>query len=51
MPIVSPAIVLSTRQEAFCRRYTVSGNAANAARWIGCALQDHEDFAFEHDKT
>ena len=35
MPIIAPAIALSTRQEAFCRHYTVSGNAADAARQAG----------------
>ena len=32
MPIIDPAIALSTRREAFCRHYTASGNAADAAR-------------------
>ena len=35
MPIIDPAIALSTRQEAFCRHYAVSGNAADAARQAG----------------
>ena len=35
MPIIDPAIALSTRQEAFCRHYAVSGNAAGAARQAG----------------
>ncbi len=35
MPIIDPAIALSTRQEAFCRHYAVSGNAADAARRAG----------------
>ena len=35
MPIVQPAIALSARQEAFCRHYAVSGNAADAARQAG----------------
>ena len=35
MPIIDPAIALSTRQEAFCRHYTASGNAADAARRAG----------------
>ena len=35
MPIIQPAIALSTRQEAFCRHYAVSGNAADAARQAG----------------
>ncbi len=38
MPIIDPAVALSTRQEAFCRHYAVSGNAAGAARQTGCAL-------------
>ncbi len=33
----APAIALSTRQEAFCRHYAVSGNAAGAARQAGYA--------------
>ena len=37
MPIIDPAIALSTRQEAFCRHYAVSGNAAGAARQSGYA--------------
>ncbi len=37
MPIVDPAVALSTRQEAFCRHYAVSGNAADAARQAGYA--------------
>ncbi len=35
MPIIDPAVALSTRQEAFCRHYAVSGNAADAARQAG----------------
>ena len=35
MPIIDPAVALSTRQEAFCRHYTASGNAADAARQAG----------------
>ena len=35
MPLIDPAIALPTRQEAFCRHYTVSGNAADAARQAG----------------
>ncbi len=35
MPIIQPAVALSTRQEAFCRHYAVSGNAADAARQAG----------------
>ena len=47
MPIIQPAVALSTRQEAFCRHYAASGNAADAARQAairtlrrqtGCAL-------------
>ena len=35
MPFIDPAVALSTRQEAFCRHYTASGNAADAARQAG----------------
>ena len=35
MPIIDPAVALSTRQEAFCRHYAASGNAADAARQAG----------------
>ena len=35
MPIIQPAVALSTRQEAFCRHYATSGNAADAARQAG----------------
>ncbi len=35
MPIIDPTVALSTRQEAFCRHYAVSGNAADAARRAG----------------
>ena len=35
MPIIDPTVALSTRQEAFCRHYAVSGNAADAARHAG----------------
>ena len=35
MPIIEPAVALSTRQEAFCRHYATSGNAADAARQAG----------------
>ena len=48
MPIIQPAVALSSRQEAFCRHYAASGNAADAtrqagysgrsARQTGCAL-------------
>ncbi len=37
MPLIDPAVALSTRQEAFCRHYAVSGNAADAARQAGYA--------------
>ena len=37
MPLLDPAVALSTRQEAFCRHYTASGNAADAARQAGYA--------------
>ena len=35
MPIIDPNVALSSRQEAFCRHYAVSGNAADAARRAG----------------
>ena len=35
MPVIDPTVALSTRQEAFCRHYAVSGNAADAARQAG----------------
>ena len=35
MPIIRPAIALSTRQEAFRRHYATSGNAADAAERAG----------------
>ena len=35
MPIIDPTIALSSRQEAFCRHYVTSGNAADAARQAG----------------
>ena len=35
MPFIDPAVAPSTRQEAFCRHYTASGNAADAARQAG----------------
>ena len=35
MPIIQPAVALSSRQEAFCRHYAASGNAADAARQAG----------------
>ena len=35
MSIIEPAVALSTRQEAFCRHYAASGNAADAARRAG----------------
>ncbi len=37
MPIIDPTVALSTRQEAFCRHYAASGNAADAARQAGYA--------------
>ena len=37
MPLIDPTVALSTRQEAFCRHYAVSGNAADAARQAGYA--------------
>ena len=37
MPFLDPTLSLSTRQEAFCRHYTASGNAADAARRAGYA--------------
>ena len=39
MPLLDPAAALSTRQEAFCRHYAVSGNAADAARRAGYAVR------------
>ena len=42
MPIIDPAIALSTRQEAFCRRYAVSGNAADCARKAGQGVSGHD---------
>ena len=39
MPLIDPALALSTRQEAFCRHYTASGNAADAARRAGYAAR------------
>ena len=35
MPIIDPTVALAARQEAFCRHYAVSGNAADAARRAG----------------
>ncbi len=35
MPFIEPDVALSTRQEAFCRHYAASGNAADAARQAG----------------
>ena len=35
MPIIDPTVALAARQEAFCRHYAVSGNAADAARQAG----------------
>ena len=37
MPLLDPTLCLSSRQEAFCRHYTASGNAADAARRAGYA--------------
>ena len=37
MPILNPTVSLSTRQEAFCRHFVASGNAAAAARQAGYA--------------
>ncbi len=37
MPVLDPTLSLSSRQEAFCRHYTASGNAADAARRAGYA--------------
>ena len=37
MPIIQPAIALSSRREAFCRHFVASGNAADAARRAGFA--------------
>ena len=37
MPLLDPTLSLSSRQEAFCRHYTASGNAADAARRAGYA--------------
>ena len=37
MPILNPTVALSTRQEAFCRHFVASGNAAAAARRAGYA--------------
>ena len=62
MPIIDPAIALSTRQEAFCRHYAASGNAADAARQAGRALLERSwigdkdwagdgEFAPGHNKT
>ena len=42
MPIIDPAIALSTRQEAFCRRYAVSGNTADCARKAGQGVSGHD---------
>ncbi len=37
MSFLDPTVALSTRQEAFRRHFTVSGNAADAARRAGNA--------------
>ena len=47
MPIIQPAVALSVRQEAFCRHYAVSGNAADAARQAG--YSDDEDWDDDED--
>ena len=39
MTFLDPTLSLSTRQEAFCRHYTASGNAADAARRAGYATR------------
>ncbi len=39
MTFLDPTLSLSTRQEAFCRHYTASGNAADAARRAGYAAR------------
>ena len=39
MPLLDPTLSLSSRQEAFCRHYTASGNAADAARRAGYAAR------------
>ncbi|MCY3755784.1 MAG: hypothetical protein OXG99_17035 [Alphaproteobacteria bacterium] len=44
MPIIQPAVALSTRQEAFCRHYAASGNAADAARQTA-----DREFVPDHD--
>ena len=37
MSFLDPTVALSSRQEAFCRHFTASGNAADAARRAGYA--------------
>ena len=37
MPLLDPTVTLSSRQEAFCRHFVASGNAADAARRAGYA--------------
>ena len=39
MPLLDPTVALSSRQEAFCRHYAASGNAADAARQAGYAAR------------
>ena len=39
MTFLDPTLSLSSRQEAFCRHYTASGNAADAARRAGYAAR------------
>ena len=38
MLLIDRAVALSTRQEAFCRHFTVSGYAERSARQTGSAL-------------
>ncbi len=51
MPLIDPTVALSTRQEAFCRHFTVSGNADrtdDADRDDGDWF-DSMEFAPDHD--
>ena len=43
MPKLDPTVAPSTRQEAFCRHFVASGNAADAARQAGYAERDDGD--------
>ena len=43
MPILDPTVAPSTRQEAFCRHFVASGNAADAARQAGHTERDDGD--------